>query len=358
MQVRAGVQVAVARRLVPRHQVRHRALPETVELEEHGLQRAREVGAFVVGEVGELRRGADRRDPALVRIARADRNERDRVLAFVQHANAVVALVRDHRFERTDPVGGDMLARQRIHAGRNGWHDGVGVDLAVRMMQRRADLDAAVLERKDIAHVVARAEPARAVAPDLDQELDVAERERAERRRPLGCVDDDLAVAAGGRGRDVQLGHLDRALAAERGEAVVEHRDFPVAPGKLGRTLAIGRRRERVVLGRRLERPVLAVRRVRHPFAAQRMPTQMRLARERLGERARRIGDRRERRARIERQRAAVGLGQLERMHRAAVRPRPGCRCATRSSPSRSARAGSSACGRRAAGRSLPGRCR
>ena len=52
-----------------------------------------------------------------------------------------------------------VVTRLRLElARRNRRHDGVGVDLPVRMLQGHADLDAAVLEREDVLHVVAGTE--------------------------------------------------------------------------------------------------------------------------------------------------------------------------------------------------------
>ena len=51
------------------------------------------------------------------------------------------------------------------------------------------------------------AELARAVGPDLDQQRHVVERQLAERTLRILAVDDDLALARAGRGRDgVQIG--------------------------------------------------------------------------------------------------------------------------------------------------------
>ena len=65
----------------------------------------------------------------------------------------------------------------------------------------------------------------------------------------------------------------------QRREQVLEDGDVVAARWQLGRPGGIGRRRQRVVFGRRQERPVLPVRGIRHPFAAQRMPAQVRVRR-------------------------------------------------------------------------------
>ena len=126
------------------------------------------------------------------------------------------------------------------------------------MVQRDADLDAAVLEREHVLDVVARAELLVAVGPDVEQQLEVPQRQRPERRRRVLREHDDLADARAGP----RVGTIERAAdrapaSVKRRKEVLEHRDVPAARRHFGRVRRIGRRRERVVLRRRQERPVL-----------------------------------------------------------------------------------------------------
>ena len=58
-------------------------------------------------------------------------------------------------------------------ARRDRRHERVRVDLTVRVMQRDAHLDAAILEREDVLHVVTRAELLVTLRPHVDEELEV-----------------------------------------------------------------------------------------------------------------------------------------------------------------------------------------
>src|SRR5262249_54988221 len=138
-----------------------------------------------------------------------------------------------------------------------GRYERIRVDLSVRVPQRHADLLAAVLEREDVSHVLARPEDARAVGPHLDEELHVPERERRERARGVLRVDDDLAAPQSGARGDGELGGVVRQR-GERGKKVLEDGHVPGAGRDLRRVPRVRRRRERVVRGRK-ERALLAV---------------------------------------------------------------------------------------------------
>ena len=70
----------------------------------------------------------------------------------------------------------------------------IGVDLAVRMMQRDADFDAAVLEREHVLRRRHRAPSARSDPPRRRaSKLEVPERQRAERRGRILREDHHLA---------------------------------------------------------------------------------------------------------------------------------------------------------------------
>ena len=193
------------------------------------------------------------------------------------------------------------------------------------------------------------------------QQLEMIEAERTERgRRDPACRRRPRSGRRPARVGTWSAGASAAALAAERGEAVVEHGHVPIAGRQLGRSLRVDRRGERVVFGRRQEGAVLAVRGVGHPLAAQRMPAQVRPC----SRAARGTGSAPPPTGAIGRARRASARGRRAWRARAnasvavAARRRPGCASATRSCSGRSSRAESSACGRRAAGRSLPGRCR
>jgi hypothetical protein len=88
----------------------------------------------------------------------------------------------------------------------------------MRVMQRDADLHAAVFEDEHVVDVIACAELHVAVAPDPHQRLGALGRERGERAFVFVCVHDDLGRAVRG---------------LEGGEAIVEDRDLEGGDGDL-----------------------------------------------------------------------------------------------------------------------------
>ena len=141
-----------------------------------------------------------RRPPPRSRTARACRQSRSRSISTQgaqppRRSSAACSSAGDRRQER------------------------VAVDLPVRVVQRDADLDAAVLEDVDVLDVLARAELRVAVAPHPHQRLGALGRQRAERAVVVVGVDDHLGRAA-------------RRL--ERREAVVEDDDLEALERDLG----------------------------------------------------------------------------------------------------------------------------
>jgi hypothetical protein len=109
--------------------------------------------------------GRGRHHPHFVGIARAGRHEGDRVLVAVQHPLAVGGLVARHVAQQAGAVLQVVLALLRQLARGHRRHEGIGIDLAVRMVQRDADLGAAVLERQHVLDVVLRADALRVRSP-------------------------------------------------------------------------------------------------------------------------------------------------------------------------------------------------
>ena len=183
--------------------------------------------------------------------------------------------------------------------------------------------------------------------PDLQQQLDVVQRQRAERGRG-SCVNTTTSQwpSAGAVGTSAAADRARRCRRARESGCRTPRR--PSSPAGT-RSDSPGRRvaRERVVLRRRQERAVLAVRGVGDPFAAQRMPAQVRAgvaAARANGLGACSVGV--DRLARVQRQararRACVSMQRCMRSRRpgdvgARGAGRDGARCA---------RAESSACGR------------
>ena len=148
--------------------------PEPVVAPERVAQQRGERVARVVGERGK---GADvgaRREAHPVRIRRRERHVGDPVVVLADDARAGLELACDFLADaaavRTARVGFPRRCRR---------HERVAVDLAVRMIDRRADLAAAVLEHEHVFDLRPREERVGALRPHVD---DLAHLGRGQRR--------------------------------------------------------------------------------------------------------------------------------------------------------------------------------
>src|SRR5215831_7184627 len=115
-------------------------------------------------------------------------------------------------------------------------------------MQRHADFYAAVLERHHVLHVVSASQIRVAVAPDLENQLDLRQWKPSEALRWILREHDDLTGAFRGKRVDDLLG-LRGGVLRERWEEVVEHCDVVVADGQFARTIGVVAWRQGIVLG-------------------------------------------------------------------------------------------------------------
>src|SRR3954469_20196937 len=83
-------------------------------------------------------------------------------------------------------------------------HKRIRVDLSVRMVQRDTHLDATVFEREHVRDLRLAAEFLVAIRPDVDQQLDMPERQRSQGGCSVLRKDHDLTDAERGLGRDGQ----------------------------------------------------------------------------------------------------------------------------------------------------------
>src|SRR5438270_12062551 len=143
-------------------------------------------------------------------------------------------------------------------------HERVSVDLSMGMAQGDADSLASVLEDVDITHPGQPREIKGAIAPHLDEILDVLDGLLAQGRIVVRRVADDLAATL---------------LAAVGGIAILEHGDVVVRLWDLGLHVTWAGRAKRTVIGGRMVRSVLTPGRDSHPFLEQRMPSQLAHAR-------------------------------------------------------------------------------
>jgi len=156
------------------------------------------------------------REPHAVGVRRRVRDPRDPVARLGHDARAVGALERDLGADRA-AVGACNLALARGH----GWHERVAVDLAVRMVDCRADFATAVLEHEHVFDLGPRQQRFRSSRPHVDHFAHVLLAERCERLVVLGREQHDLA-RADGRKIMVRFGDVEGRARAERRPAVRE----------------------------------------------------------------------------------------------------------------------------------------
>ena len=143
-----------------------------------------------------------------------------------------------------------------------------GIDLAVGVVKRDADLFALVLEYEDVADVRTRTECLVAIRPDVDQKPDPFHGKPSESQRVIRRVDDDLA--SGARRMVVTVARI----MADRGEPVLEHDHLEVIERDLGIAFRT-RRAQRAESGGK-EGAVVPFRVVGDPFLTKRIEAQLR----------------------------------------------------------------------------------
>src|SRR5712692_2039710 len=243
LDVKVVVAAASARRLLMhRHHIRKRALEEPVVSLQNTLQDRSQRCVLLPVEVEEPGSMLARSDVHLVRPAGELGDERDPAL-IRQHSSLASPLALENVAVEA-AAGLVPVSSLRVQlALEDGWNEGIGVDLAVWMAERYPNRLTAVLEDVDVAHFRQPAEFPGAVAPHLDQVLDVVERLLTQRGIVDGCVADHLAAAL---------------IAGESRETVLEDRDVVIRLGDLRFELARPRRAQRAVVGRRMIRAVLS----------------------------------------------------------------------------------------------------
>ena len=155
----------------------------------------------------------------------------------------------------------------------------------MRMVQRDADFGAAIFEQQHIGNARARTELLRAFAPDLEQQLDMAQRQDAQRGFWVLREHHHFAMPGSRRGGYDQLRWRRRAGQhfGQGRKAVVEDRHIPGTGRYFSGVGRVSGHRQRVVLGWWQECAVLAVGGISDPLAPQRVPAQVRCGVQRLG---------------------------------------------------------------------------
>src|SRR5579863_5170176 len=131
----------IAGRLVEHHHVGERPLEEAVEAARHRLQDLRQRVELRLAALQQARAVLADDDVRLIRPARREGDVRDDLAIAAENPLTVAQLAPEQLAGRAaaEPLIGLELPRRDRRQERK------GVDLAVRMMERRPDLDAAVL---------------------------------------------------------------------------------------------------------------------------------------------------------------------------------------------------------------------
>ena len=191
----------------------------------------------------------------------------------------------------------------------------VGVELAVRVVQRDADLHASILEGQHALDDAALGQPGGAVGPDLEQQLNLLGGQSAQRAGSVLAEHHHLALAGAGAVAGAHDGLRRGRAQAEAGKAVVEHRHVVLAARQLGGVFRIAGGGERIVFRRRQEGAIQAVGGVDDPLAAQRMPAHFRAGVHRLVAGTGHLGGQLDGLQTVKGQGAAIGLGEVLGVH-------------------------------------------
>ena len=132
-------------RLVPGRDVGRGRVVQVVDAAQDPQIGARELVALVTRQLREVGGVAARREVHLDGPARGERHVREPVLGLEHDARPRLLEV-DDALEQVGSLALDLLQQ----AGRARGHVGVRVDLAVGVVQRHADLLAAILEREHL----------------------------------------------------------------------------------------------------------------------------------------------------------------------------------------------------------------
>ena len=175
----SGSRLAVGRSLVDPQHVRHGSIPEPIERAEDIHEHVGEAGSSGIVErwqIGYVPLGCER-----------DRDREDR---RVRHPSPPAADTVDVALAGV--VVGDPAIREEPPRPRR--HVVVGIDLSVRVRDRRPHFRAAVLEDEYVRHVGSGPELGRALGPEVDDPAGAVDTERGERRIVVRGVEHDFAA--------------------------------------------------------------------------------------------------------------------------------------------------------------------
>ena len=229
-------------------------------------------GAVEFGEVANL---AARVEVDLHGPAGREGHEGDPVVVLPDDPGAVRDLTGEHILEQVGVVGGTVGPHGSDGGGRLRRHEGICVDLSVRVRKRDPDLHTAVLEAEDLFHSGQRRQCRGAIRPRLDHGQHPTGRQRRQGCVVVGGEADHLAAPGADAGVEEAAARGGCAGARERREAVLEDHHIVVRGGDLARVRRRGRA-QRAGIGRRVIDPGLPVAGDAHPLTQQHVEPHLR----------------------------------------------------------------------------------
>ena len=265
-----------------RHQVGHPHAEQRVQPFERVVQHGGKVVALGPAQVAQKGRGPLGQHPGFVGVAGKGRHQAQGVRALTDQAQPGLLFL-GHELCQPGPSGSLHVGAHGVQCALlHGRDMVVSINLAVRMVQRDAHLDAPVFEGQHVLYTLICAQHRRAVCPHVDQQPDLLGGQAGERGVRILGEHHHLAAPHARPHRHARNVHRCGRVQRQAGKTVLEHRHVVCARRQLGGVGGVHRGGQGVVPRRRQKGAALAVRGVHHPLAPQRVPAQLRRGRHRV----------------------------------------------------------------------------
>ncbi len=268
---------------MPGRDVGRPAAEQAVKAAEHIKVDRAEGGARRVMQERQVGHPFGWEEQDLIRPAGRGRDESGPVVVARHHPRARSELTRNQIAEQVASCALGVPPCLVKQPGRARRHEGIAVDLPMRVMEGHADFLTAVLEAEHLLDTVECGQCGGPVRPRLDDGAHPGGRELGEGGIVVGRETDDFASAVARTPREqVRLRSacrlrrgwmLPRLRSRQRGETVLEDHDVVAARGDFGGPPGPGRV-ERARVRCRQEGTVLALLGDHHPFPGKRIPPQ------------------------------------------------------------------------------------